>query len=103
MGLMLVSTVILPMLKKCGMTEYKILIFSLILSMISSILMCMVLIFKQLFLIFVAGLVLGIAYLSFVAYNSLLTAYCDESEKGIGLGVMFMCRGVSSIIAPFGF
>eukprot|EP01084_Bolivina_argentea_P096836 174074_1 len=102
-GLIAGPIIVLPLFEKCNLSEYNILLITIFLAMVNSLAMCSIVLIKQIWLVAASAFIAGISYLSIAAYNSILTAYCNQSEKGLGFGVMFACNGITSIIAPFAF
>ena len=101
-GLILISAVTLPLLKKI-FSEVNILFINLGCLCFACLFMVFFVLIPYMFLIPLIGICFAHGALCVAALNSIQSKYCSPKEQGISFGVVFAMRAIAGIIAPFAF
>jgi len=100
--LIISNAVLLPKLKQ-KLSDYQILLISIIIMIISMLLIASLNLYPSMVTMCVSAIFLSISLLVIPASNAIVTKYLHKNEQGIGFGVIYAARGCTYAIAPFSF
>jgi len=99
-GLIFAPFVVLPLLKYCFKTDYKVLIVSTVLLAFSLAFLGLVVIVKELWMVSVCGFALAHGYLCITAAGSILSEYVPEKDRGEAFGAVAAITNLAGVVAP---
>ena len=102
LGMILTNALLLPLLKK-KYTDYEISVIGSGLVTISMFLVATISWFPSIPLVCVTAFTLSLSFIVFPAIYSISTKYLKSKEQGLGMGIIFACKGLTFAISPFTF
>eukprot|EP01084_Bolivina_argentea_P207425 353901_1 len=102
LGMIISNVVLLPILKR-KYNDYEISIIGSIIVTISMFLFACISWIPHIITVCITAIVLSFGFIVFPSIYSIVTKYLSPQEQGIGMGIIFACRGLTYAIAPFTF